>query len=59
MKAFQANFHMNPDYSTWYGYAKMVKDLVEIKELAKEMRAMHAEGKAPEKASQPAAKTKK
>ena len=38
MKAFQAGFHMNPDYSTWYGYAKMKKDLVEIRELAAHMR---------------------
>jgi len=41
MKAFQAGFHMNPDYATWYGFAKMNKDLVEIKELAKKMRAEH------------------
>ncbi len=38
MKAFQATFHMNPDYATWYGYAKMKKDLVEIRELAGHMR---------------------
>jgi hypothetical protein len=41
MKAFEATFHMNPDYATWYGYAKMKKDLVEIKELAQEMRQAH------------------
>ncbi|MFC1863775.1 multiheme c-type cytochrome [Thermodesulfobacteriota bacterium] len=39
MKTFQGAFHMNYDYSTWYGYAKMVKDLVKIKELEKKMRA--------------------
>ena len=39
MKTFQGAFHVNYDYSTWYGYAKMKKDLVEIRELAKEMRA--------------------
>jgi len=39
MKAFQGAFHMNPDYATWYGYAKMKKDLVEIRELAGHMRA--------------------
>jgi hydroxylamine dehydrogenase len=39
MKAFQATFHMNPDYATWYGYAKLKKDLVEIRELAGHMRA--------------------
>ncbi len=42
MKAFQATYHMNPDYATWYGYAKMKKDLAEIKELDREMRAAHA-----------------
>ena len=41
MKAFQGGFHMNPDYSTWYGYAKMKKDLVEIRELAGTMRIAH------------------
>lgn len=38
MKTFQGAFHMNYDYSTWYGYAKMKKDLAEIKELALAMR---------------------
>jgi hydroxylamine dehydrogenase len=38
MKTFQGAFHMNYDYSTWYGFAKMKKDLTEIKELSKEMR---------------------
>ncbi len=38
MKTFQGAFHLNYDYSTWYGYAKMKKDLVEIKELAEKMR---------------------
>ncbi len=39
MKTFQGAFHNNPDYTTWYGYAKMRKDLVEIREIAKHMRA--------------------
>jgi len=39
MKTFQGAFHLNYDYSTWYGYAKLNKDLVEIKALAQEMRA--------------------
>ncbi len=39
MKMFQGSFHMNYDYSTWYGFAKMKKDLVEIEHLAKQMRA--------------------
>ena len=38
MKTFQAGFHMNPDYATWYGYAKLKKDLVEIRELAEALR---------------------
>jgi hypothetical protein len=38
MKTFQGAFHINPDYTTWYGYAKMKKDLVEIREIAKKMR---------------------
>jgi len=41
MKAFQATFHMNPDYATWYGFAKLKKDLVEIREMAARMRAEH------------------
>ena len=41
MQTFQGAFHINPDYSTWYGYAKMKKDLVEIRELAHDMRARH------------------
>lgn len=38
MKTFQGAFHLNYDYSTWYGYAKMKKDLVEIRETAEKMR---------------------
>ncbi len=38
MKTFQGAFHMHPDYSTWYGYAKMQKDLVEIREMAADMK---------------------
>ena len=45
MKTFQAAFHNNPDYTTWYGYAKMKKDLVEIKELAAGMRRDAGKGK--------------
>ncbi|HEY6000282.1 MAG TPA: multiheme c-type cytochrome [bacterium] len=39
MRAFQGAFHMNPDYVTWYGYAELKKDLVEIKADAASMRA--------------------
>lgn len=38
MKTFQGAFHLNPDYTTWYGYAKMKKDLVEIREMAVDMK---------------------
>ncbi len=38
MKTFQGAFHMNYDYATWYGFAKMNKDVVELRELAREMR---------------------
>ena len=39
MKAFQGTFHINPDYATWYGYAKMKKGLTEIREVAAKMKA--------------------
>ncbi|MEA2115711.1 MAG: multiheme c-type cytochrome [Thermodesulfobacteriota bacterium] len=41
MRAYQGFFHVNPDYAYWYGFAEMYKDLGEIKELAKVMRATH------------------
>jgi len=41
MRAFQGAFHMNPDYTLWYGWNEMVMDLDEIRSLAKEMRAHH------------------
>ncbi len=44
MKTIQASFHIYPDYTTWYGFAKMKKDLVEIKAMAAQMRAAHARG---------------
>ncbi|MEA3467323.1 MAG: multiheme c-type cytochrome [Thermodesulfobacteriota bacterium] len=43
MRAYQGFFHVNPDYAYWYGFAEMYKDLGEIKELAKVMRATHGE----------------
>jgi len=49
MKAFQGSFHINPDYSTWYGYAKIKKGLVEIRELAKKMRKENKADKAVSK----------
>ncbi len=38
MRTFQGTFHANPDYSLWYGWNEMQRDLTEIKEKAAEMR---------------------
>jgi hydroxylamine dehydrogenase len=38
MRAFQGTFHANPDYSLWYGWSEMQRDLTEIREKAEEMR---------------------
>lgn len=38
MRAFQGVFHSNPDYALWYGWSAMVRDLTEIKHMAKDMR---------------------
>ncbi len=40
MKTYQAAFHFMPDYTTWYGYAKLKETLVEIKKEAKMLRHM-------------------
>jgi hypothetical protein len=42
MRTYQAFFHVNPDFAYWYGWNEMTKDLGEIKELARTMRATHA-----------------
>ncbi|HYW68720.1 MAG TPA: multiheme c-type cytochrome [bacterium] len=44
MRTFQGSFHASPDYAYWYGWAQMTKDLGEIQELARAMRATHAGG---------------
>jgi hypothetical protein len=41
MRAFQGTFHANPDYSLWYGWSEMQRDLTEIKEMAAEMHEKH------------------
>ncbi len=38
MRTFQGAFHNNPDYSLWYGWSEMVRDLAEIKEAAADLR---------------------
>jgi len=39
MRTFQGTFHANPDYALWYGWSEMVRDLADIKEMARQMRA--------------------
>lgn len=41
MRAFQGAFHQNPDYSLWYGWSEMVRDLDEIRAMANDMRVHH------------------
>jgi len=41
MKTYQAAFHLMPDYTTWYGYAKLKETLVEMKKIDKELRMQH------------------
>ncbi len=38
MRLFQGAFHANPDYSLWYGWSEMVRDLSEIKDMAENLR---------------------
>lgn len=42
MRTFQGTFHASPDYAMWYGWSEMVRDIAEIRELAKQMRREHA-----------------
>jgi len=41
MRTFQGTFHANPDYALWYGWSEMVRDLAEIKEMARTLRDRH------------------
>ena len=41
MRAFQGAFHMNPDYTLWYGWNEMVQDLNEIRAMATDLREKH------------------
>jgi len=38
MRAFQGAFHANPDYTLWYGWSELVRDVTKIEELAADMR---------------------
>ncbi len=42
MRAFQGAFHLNADYTNWYGWAEIKKTLQEIKDEAAALRAEHA-----------------
>jgi len=45
MRTFQGTFHASPDYSMWYGWSEMQRDLTEINEMAAEIRRTgHAPG---------------
>ena len=44
MRLFQGTFHANPDYALWYGWSEMQMDLVEIKDMAEELRWRKAAG---------------
>ncbi|MBN2317709.1 MAG: cytochrome c3 family protein [Acidobacteria bacterium] len=41
-RSFQGAFHNSPDYSLWYGWSEMQRDLTEIKSLAEDLRIHHA-----------------
>ena len=41
MRSFQGAFHANPDYTLWYGWSEMQRDLTEIKTIAKELTESH------------------
>lgn len=45
MRTFQGAFHASPDYSMWYGWSEMQRDLTEVNEMAAEIRRVgHAPG---------------
>ncbi|WP_456369710.1 multiheme c-type cytochrome [Geoglobus sp.] len=39
MRTFQGAFHMNPDYSFWYGWAPLKESLIKIKYEAEKLKA--------------------
>jgi hydroxylamine dehydrogenase len=38
MRAFQGAFHSNPDYTLWYGWSELQRDLTEIKYMGEQLR---------------------
>ena len=53
-RTFQGMFHNNPDYTWWYGYSELQRDLTEIKYMAQELRSRA--GKSEAKVAKPPAK---
>jgi len=45
MRTFQGAFHNNPDYTLWYGWSEMQRDLTRIRDLSETLRARHVHGK--------------
>ncbi len=41
MRAYQAFFHVSPDYAYWYGWAMVTKDLGETREIVRQIKASH------------------
>ncbi len=58
MRTFQGAFHMNPDYSFWYGWAPLKSSLIKIKyeaEKLKQEKVSESEPKEPVKTETPKA----
>jgi hydroxylamine dehydrogenase len=51
-RAFQGMFHASPDYTWWYGYSELQRDLTDVKYMAEELR----KGKTQAKATVPGSK---
>jgi hypothetical protein len=41
MRTYQGQFHVNPDYAYWYGWAMMTQGLGKIQAEAKKLRTLH------------------
>jgi len=49
MRTFEGAFHNSPDYSLWYGWSEMVRDLAEIKQAAADLRTQAGMSAEPHK----------
>jgi hypothetical protein len=54
MRAFQGAFHNNPDYSLWYGWSELQRDLTEIRFMAEELRRDKSAAVTPAASANPA-----